>query len=174
MDVQARVDETGVVTQPSADPTAWTIEPDRVDSPEAQYALRQYIDELNRRFASGFDTTRAAPPEPGDFMPPAGVFLLVRAGGEVVGCGAVRSAGVDVAEIRRMWISPAMRGRGVGRALLAELESQSRRLGCRRVRLDTADELQEAKSLYSSAGYAEIPAYNDNAYAKHWFEKELM
>ncbi|MFD0490960.1 GNAT family N-acetyltransferase [Saccharopolyspora spinosporotrichia] len=57
--------------------------------------------------------------------------------------------------------------------MLAELERRARALGCRRVRLDTAAELHEARKLYETSGYVEIPAYNDNEYARHWFEKTL-
>lgn len=154
-------------------PMALTIEPAAVDGPEARYALQQYVAELERRFPSGFDTSRAAPPQPGAFTPPAGVFLLVRADGQVRGCGALRFEDTEVAEIRRMWIDPEVRGRGIGRSLLESLESCARAQGCVRVVLDTAGELTEAKSLYASAGYVEVPAYNDNAYAEHWFEKVL-
>ncbi|WP_460955000.1 GNAT family N-acetyltransferase [Parasphingorhabdus pacifica] len=150
-----------------------TIEPEDIDSPDARYALQQYVAELDGRFPGGFDTSKAAPPEQGDFVPPAGVFLVVRAEGVVAGCGALRSAGPGVGEIRRMWIAPEARGRGAGRLLLRELESHARSYGFRSLVLDTADELGEARSLYASAGYLEVPAYNDNAYAKHWFEKVL-
>lgn len=150
-----------------------TIEPEPIDSARSRYALDRYAAELNQRFADGFDTSRAAPPAPGDFVPPRGVFLLVRSDGEVAGCGALRTEDDGTAEIRRMWISPTLRGRGAGRMLLRALEDHARRHGCARVRLDTAAELDEAKALYTSAGYVEIPAYNDNAYARHWFEKPL-
>lgn len=150
-----------------------TIDPEPIDGADARWALEQYVAELNERFPVEFDASRAAPPDPGDFVPPAGVFLLVRSEDEVAGCGAVRIEGEGIAEIRRMWISPRLRGRGAGRTLLAALEEHARRRGCRRIRLDTAAELHEARALYSRAGYAEIPAYNDNAYARHWFEKDL-
>ncbi|MEV6234631.1 GNAT family N-acetyltransferase [Saccharopolyspora shandongensis] len=151
---------------------SFTIEPEPIDSPEAQLALGRYIEELNGRFPDGFDTSRAAPPAKDDFMPPAGDFLVVRAEGRVLGCGALRS-GDGIAEIRRMWIAPELRGRGAGRALLAALEERARLLGCSLIRLDTAAELHEARALYDSAGYREIPAYNDNQYAKHWFAKQV-
>ncbi|MER7010001.1 GNAT family N-acetyltransferase [Saccharopolyspora sp. NPDC000359] len=152
----------------------FTIDPEPIDSPDAQEALRQYVAELDRRFPDGFDTSRAAPPAKADFVPPAGVFLVVRVDDRVLGCGALRTGPGATGEIRRMWISPELRGRGAGRALLAELEAQARQLGCERVRLDTAAELREARGLYDSAGYREIPAYNDNEYARHWYEKALV
>lgn len=143
------------------------------DSDDARYAIRSYTEELVERFPAGFDTGKAAAPEPGDFSPPHGGFLLLRAGGHVRGCGAVRTDGPGVAEIRRMWVHPEMRGRGAGRALLDALEELAIDLGHERIRLDTAAELTEAGALYRSAGYVEIPAYNDNPYAAHWFEKLL-
>ena len=149
------------------------IAPEPIDSPDAQHVLGRYVAELEERFDTSFDTGRAAPPAPGDFVPPAGVFLLVRLDGRALGCGALRTETGGIGEIRRMWISAELRGQGAGRALLAELERRAEQLGCTRIRLDTAAELHEARRLYESAGYVEIPAYNDNQYAKHWFEKAL-
>ncbi|GAA2348234.1 GNAT family N-acetyltransferase [Saccharopolyspora halophila] len=151
----------------------FTIDSEPYESSEAQNVLAEYVAELEQRFPGGFDTARAAPPAKDAFIPPNGVFLLVRAGGRALGCGAVRRRESGIAEIRRMWISPALRGRGVGKALLAALEEHARELGCTEVRLDTASELTEARALYAKAGYREVPAYNDNSYAAHWFAKTL-
>ena len=149
------------------------IQPEPFDSPEAQHALAQYVAELVERFPEGFDPGRGAAPADADFTTPRGAFLLVRVDGSVLGCGGVRTTSDETAEIKRMWISPELRGRGAGRALLQRLEEQARHLGCARVRLDTAAELGEAQAMYAKAGYTEIPAYNDNPYAAHWFEKGL-
>lgn len=152
----------------------FTIDPAPYASSEAQNVLAEYVAELKQRFPGGlFETARAAPPAKDAFIPPNGVFLLVRAGGRALGCGAVRRGESGIAEIRRMWISPVLRGRGVGKALLAALEGHARELGCTEVRLDTASELTEARALYAKAGYREVPAYNDNSYAAHWFAKTL-
>jgi GNAT superfamily N-acetyltransferase len=161
--------ETGGVTTQST----FTIEPEPIDSPDARQAIDAYVAELVRRFPNGFDTGRAAPPAKDAFTPPAGIFLVVRVDDRVLGCGALRTETGGIGEIRRMWISSELRGQGAGRALLAALEDQAVQLGCERVRLDTAAELHEARALYASAGYVEIPAYNDNEYAHHWFEKTL-
>jgi len=76
-------------------------------------------------------------------------------------------------ELKRMWIAPGARGLGVGRRLLSALEGEARRRGATAVRLDTNRNLTEAIALYQSAGYVEIPAFNDERYATHWFEKQL-
>lgn len=76
------------------------------------------------------------------------------------------------AEIKRMWISPALRGKGAGRALLTSLEDHARRMGCARA-AGHCGRLAEAQALYTKAGYVEIPACNDNPHAAHWFEKTL-
>jgi ribosomal protein S18 acetylase RimI-like enzyme len=72
-----------------------------------------------------------------------------------------------------MWISPTVRGLGLGRRLLAELESRAAAHGARTVRLETNRALTEAIGLYHSAGYREVDAFNDEPYAHHWFEKTL-
>ncbi|SFS38689.1 GNAT family N-acetyltransferase [Saccharopolyspora flava] len=152
----------------------FTIAPEPFGGADARWALAQYVAELVERFPEGFDPGRGAPPDEDAFTPPKGVFLLLRRDGSVLGCGGVRTESPGTAEIKRMWISPELRGRGAGRAMLSALEEQARRLGFSRVRLDTAAELVQARAMYAKAGYAEVPAYNDNPYAAHWFEKGLL
>lgn len=108
-----------------------------------------------------------------EVSPPRGVFLLVRSEGAAVGCGAMKTLEPGVAEIKRMWIDPVVRRRGIGRRLLTALEEQAIAHGCHTVRLDTAAPLREAIGLYSRAGYVEIAPYNANPYAAHWFEKRF-
>ncbi len=72
-----------------------------------------------------------------------------------------------------MWVAGSARGLGVGRRILTELEHRARRRGATVVRLETNRQLTEAIDLYRSAGYAEVPAFNDEPYAHHWFEKRL-
>src|SRR5262249_52626807 len=76
-------------------------------------------------------------------------------------------------EIKRLWVSPDVRGLGLGRRLLAELEAWATTQGARMVRLDTNRTLTEAISLYRAAGYRDVTAFNDEPYAHHWFEKVL-
>jgi ribosomal protein S18 acetylase RimI-like enzyme len=73
-----------------------------------------------------------------------------------------------------MWVAPAVRGLGVGRRLLAELEARAAAAGARTARLETNRALPEAVQLYRSAGYREVAPFNDEPYAHHWFEKDLI
>jgi GNAT superfamily N-acetyltransferase len=155
--------------------TELRITPEPSDSELAGVLLDRYYDELAARFPEGpdvFDLARIAA-RAEEFGPPHGVFLVARRDGQAVGCGAVRMLDPDHAEIKRMWVDPAVRGLGIGRGLLSALETAAGQLGCHTVRLDTAAFLTEALPLYQSAGYAEIPAYNDNPYAAHWLEKPV-
>ena len=93
--------------------------------------------------------------------------------GEPAGCGAVKYHDGDPAEIKRMWVNETFRGLGLGRRILAELEAQAASNGVRVVRLETNDTLAEAIGLYRSAGYRQVPAFSDEPYAHHWFEKVL-
>ena len=71
-----------------------------------------------------------------------------------------------------MWVSEAVRGLGLGRRILAELEDYARGHGARAVRLETNRTLIEAVALYRSAGYREVAAFDAEPYAHHWFEKD--
>jgi ribosomal protein S18 acetylase RimI-like enzyme len=72
-----------------------------------------------------------------------------------------------------MWISPAARGLGLGRRLLGELEARAVAGGARVARMETSAVLGEALALYRSAGWVEVPAFNDEPFADHWLEKQL-
>lgn len=142
-------------------------------SEEAVAAVTAYVDEIDRRFPGGFDPGDSLLDDAHRLEPPGGVFLVVRSAGHVVGCGGVQTIGPDTGEIKRMWVAPEHRGRGVGARLLTELERRSRGLGHTVVRLDTNSELFEAVGLYRRAGYRSIGRYNDNPYPDHFFEKRL-
>src|SRR3954447_9876038 len=108
-----------------------------------------------------------------DYEAPHGKFLVVYEDGRAIACGGIRSLGNGSGEIKRMYVVPDARGRGVGARLLAQLEDEARRAGYRRLRLDTAAALAAAQGLYRSAGFHEIADYNGNPAAAHWFEKDL-
>ena len=143
------------------------------EDPASRALLEAYAAELRVRMLAGYDPTRAAPPDPADFDPPAGVFLVAFLGRDPVGCAALRTIGEEVGEIRRMYVAPRARGRGVGRRLLGSVEAAARERGHRLVRLDTSEELHEAHALYESCGYLRIDPYNENEFAARWYEKSL-
>ena len=143
-------------------------------SVEAERCLQQYYAELAARFPTGFELHADDAPAAEEIAPPGGCMIIARLFGEPVGCGAIRTLGPGVGELKRMWISPDVRGLGVGRRLLAELERAAIARKLHTVRLDTNGSLTEALHLYRTSGYREIPAYNHNPYAQHWFEKQLI
>lgn len=96
---------------------------------------------------------------PRPFVAPAGLLWLASSGDAALGCGALLQLEAGVGELKRMYVRPTARGRGVGAALLGELLARARSLGFGRLRLDTAPELLEAQSLYRRFGFAPIPQY---------------
>jgi DNA-binding MarR family transcriptional regulator len=140
---------------------------------DAQQCRDRYFSELAARFRGGFDRGSEGAAVLRQFVPPSGVLLIAWLLGEAIGCGALRTLQPGIGEIKHLWISPKMRGLGVGRRLLDDLERAARKRRMRAVRLDTNESLDEAISLYRASGYREIDPYNDNPYAHHWFEKSL-
>jgi DNA-binding MarR family transcriptional regulator/GNAT superfamily N-acetyltransferase len=140
--------------------------------PRARYCLREYFTELDRRFPGGFDPGRSLPADGPHLRPPAGLFLVALLHSEPIGCGGLKFHDRRPTEIKRMWVAESARGIGVGRRLLAELESRALR-SSPIARLDTNQALKEAIAMYRTAGYTEVPPYNDEPYAHHWFEKRL-
>jgi DNA-binding MarR family transcriptional regulator/GNAT superfamily N-acetyltransferase len=147
-----------------------TIDPSH---PHARYCVREYFSELDRRFDAGFDPANSIPALDEEMRPPAGLFLVATLGGDPIGSGALKFHGREPADLKRMWVASSARGLGVGRRLLNELENHAARHGVRSVRLETNKSLVEAISLYRSAGYAEVPAFNDEPYAHLWFAKQI-
>lgn len=139
--------------------------------PAARHCFRAYFAELGQRFDGGFDPARSLPLDDEDLIPPAGVVLVATLHSEPVGCIALKL--YPFAYVKRMWVSPSVRGLGLGRRLLASLEDWAAAHGARTLRLETNRALTEAIALYGSAGYREVEPFNDEPYAHHWFEKSL-
>lgn len=137
-------------------------------SADALSCLSHYFAELGERFEAGFDAGKSLAPTLDGFEPPDGLFLVMRRHGEPVD-GFKRDA-PGIAYLKRMWVSRDARGLGLGRRMLAELERRAASLGYRIIRLETEKSLAEAQQLYRSAGYVEVPPFND---AHHWFQKTL-
>jgi GNAT superfamily N-acetyltransferase len=147
------------------------VEPE--DSAEARQCVAAYFAELDLRFDGGFNPASGGYAGSRESPAAKARFLLMRAEGLPVGCGALKLLDGETGEIKRMWIAPEVRGRGLARRLLAALEDEARAMGIRKVRLDTNRALAEARSLYLKTGYREIDRYNDNGYADFFFEKDL-
>lgn len=147
-----------------------TVEPPTSDA--ARFCLESYFAELNRRFDAGFDPDVSVVADPDELTEPHGVLLVARLRGEPIGNGGLRFHG-DWAEIKRMWIADRVRGLGVGRRILSELEAHALQRGVHTIRLETNRNLHEAIGLYRSSGYAEIDRFSPEPYAHHWFEKRL-
>ncbi|MBQ1036290.1 helix-turn-helix domain-containing GNAT family N-acetyltransferase [Micromonospora sp. C81] len=149
------------------------IEPCPPSDPRARACLRAYARDIASRLDDGFDPALSNPVHDEALVPPAGVLLLATLNTEPIGCGAVKLHPDAPAEIKRVWVADTVRGLGVGRRLLGELERYAADRGATAVRLDTNRNLTEAIALYRAAGYREIGAYNTERYAHHWFEKQL-
>jgi DNA-binding MarR family transcriptional regulator/GNAT superfamily N-acetyltransferase len=142
-------------------------------TPDARWCIDQYIAELNTRFESGFDPSRSISADADELTPPKGGLLIARMRGRPVGCGALKFHDGAPAELKRMWVAPEVRGLGLGRRILVALEQHARERGVRALHLETNGTLTEAIALYRASGYREVPAFNSEPYAHHWFEKAL-
>jgi len=151
--------------------SAVTIETADPASADARICIEAYFRELEQRFETGFDPARTTSANPEELVPPAGLFLIARLDGRAVGCGGLKVTGRKCGEIKRMWVAPDARGLGIAQRLLDALEEHAMQLGLNTLQLDTNRALKEAHALYARNGYREIPRYNDNPYADHWFEK---
>jgi len=149
------------------------IEPVDPEHEDAKYCIAEYVSELNRRSRRGFDPSVGATALPHEVRPPSGQFFVIYLRGEPIGCGAVKHHADAPAEIKRMWIAPRARGLGLGRRLLEKLEACARTGGARLAQIETSAVLPEALALYRSAGWIEVPAFNDEPFADHWLEKTL-
>jgi DNA-binding MarR family transcriptional regulator/N-acetylglutamate synthase-like GNAT family acetyltransferase len=134
---------------------------------DARYCLNEYFRELDARFDFGFDPERSIPADS------LGLFLVARLRGRPVGCGGLKLEPRQPAYLKRMWVSPDLRGVGLGKRLLRELEERALEHGANAVQLETNRTLTEAISLYRACGYEEVEPFNDEPYAHHWFEKRL-
>jgi len=100
---------------------------------------------------------------PGKYAPPSGELLLAHREGRTVGCVALRDLGAGVCEMKRLFLDPAARGHGVGKALVATIIEAARERGYAIMRLDTAAaSMGPAVALYKSFGFREIAAYTPN------------
>ena len=139
--------------------------------PTGRALVDAMVAEVEALYGPAPDGWPSASPE--EMGPPHGGFVVLYAGQDPVAGGGVKRLAAGVAEIKRMYVVPAARGRGHARRLLTALEELGRELGYAHVRLDTGDRQPHAKALYESAGYRPVVDYNGNVRAAFWYEKEL-
>ena len=124
-----------------------------LDDPIVLELIAELNDELDEMY-----------PEPGAnhfSLPTADQFLVAWQGDEAVGCGAIRVIEPGVAEIKRMYVRPTLRGRHIGGMVLRALETTALGLGCHRLVLETGTRQVEAMALYQRHGFAEIPCWGE-------------
>jgi len=143
------------------------------DADAARHCLHAYYDELARRIAGGFEVSRSRDPQARDMVRPRGTFVVALSDGLPLGCVGLKGSGGTSAEIKRLWVSPAARGLGVARQLMAAAEDAARELGIELLRLDTNSALPEAARLYRATGWREIARFNEDPYPDLFFEKRL-
>jgi len=132
-----------------------TIAPGDVRAAESVLMLKRLTAELAARYnddgVGGFQPSYVDQPRSG--------FLVARLAGAAVGCGVYRPLEHDIGEVKRMYVDPDFRGRGIGRQLLAALEEKLVEAGFSKVRLEAGTSQPEALRLYQSMGYRRIAPY---------------
>lgn len=123
------------------------------------------VAEVQAYYADLYGGPDEAAVDPGEFAPPGGLFLVGLLDGTAVATGGWRRISDDDAEIKRMYVSPAVRRRGLSRLMLAELERAAGGAGVRRLILNTGPHQLEAIALYEQSGYQTVPGFGH--YAGH-------
>ncbi len=159
-------------------PNIELIEPETAAALDAVRGLfREYAEALGVDLAfQGFDDELAA--LPGDYAAPGGVLLLALVDGQFAGCGALRPRPdadyPNACEMKRLYVRRAFRRFGLGRALAQALIDRGTRAGYSTMLLDTLDDMEVARGLYTSLGFEEIPPYYFNPIAgAHYLKVEL-
>jgi GNAT superfamily N-acetyltransferase len=125
------------------------------DDPVAQQLIGRVQQEYVRRYG-GPD---GAVVTPGEFSPPTGVFLVAQVDGVPAGCGAWRALDDGRAEMKRVYVEPGFRRRGLAQVLIDALEADAARAGIRSLELNTGPEQPEALALYAALGYSPVPGF---------------
>ncbi len=136
-----------------------TVAPEPFDSADA----RRLVEALDAHLASRYTPEQRFGPnlKPAQIAPGLGTFVMARMDGRPVGCGAVRLLDPTTVEVKRMFVEPEVRGRGIAKEILAKLEGAGRELGARRAVLETGVYQDEAIGLYRRAGYREVECWGE-------------
>jgi GNAT superfamily N-acetyltransferase len=150
------------------------FEPAQVDAGPGAELTRLMRDEIAEIY-EGLDFNSPDMPKAGasELSPPTGAFIVGWLDGEPVCCGGVKRLPDGTCELKRMYVAPSVRGRGVARGLLHELEQIARQRGYEVARLDTGPKQPHAQALFESAGYVAIENFNGNPMATFFGEKRL-
>ncbi|MCO6004481.1 GNAT family N-acetyltransferase [Actinoallomurus purpureus] len=158
--------------------TSWTLAPEPVESLGAIRLRREYYADVAGRYwkrpVTSAEVDKGLAGDGAELLtPPTGQFVVGRHGGEAAACGGILMLDAGTAELTRVYLRPAFRGRKGAGLLLEFLEEEARLLGARRMVLNTRLDLVEARSLYVRHGYAEIPAYCTGPYVEICYGKDL-
>jgi GNAT superfamily N-acetyltransferase len=149
------------------------IRREQPDGAASQTLFAEYMELVRERLGGDFVPTEAIFATVEDFDGPGTAWLVLYEGERAVACGGLRPLEPGVGEIKRMFVTAGERGRGHGRALLAELEGLARAAGFQRVRLLTTEVLREARLLYGSVGYRPVGVATFDGRIDLWLEKRL-
>jgi GNAT superfamily N-acetyltransferase len=130
------------------------------------------VDEVSELYGR-IDVPGAPTATPADFSPPGGGFVVLFDEGRAVAGGGIKRLDDEACEIKRMYVVPEARGRGVARELLVALEDEARALGYAVAKLDTGPQQPHAERMYRAAGYEETGNFNANPFASFWGQKRL-
>lgn len=125
------------------------------EDPSAQYL----VEKVQQEYVARYGGRDAAPVDPADFRPPAGLFLVAEVDGVPAGCGAWRAYPNGGVEVKRVYVEPAYRRRGLAQRLMAALEESAAAAGHGSVVLNTGQQQPEAIALYAALGYLPVPGY---------------
>jgi GNAT superfamily N-acetyltransferase len=154
-------------------PEEITVRAEAADSLIAARLVDAMVTEMDQLYGQEPGRGVGSSASPADFSPPTGAFLVIYADGKPVAGGGLKRDEDGVAEIKRMYVVPDARRRGLGQRLLEALEDRARELGYARIRLDTGERQPHARAMYERAGYHPIENYNGNSMASFWGEKIL-
>jgi GNAT superfamily N-acetyltransferase len=137
------------------------VAPEAFESPDAQHLIAALDEHLSSRYAA---EERFGPNlKPAHLAQGLGTFVIARADGRAVGCGAVRKLDDATAEVKRMYVEPGLRGHGVGMRILEALEAAALEMGTRRLVLETGIYQAEAIALYRKAGFKPVACWGEYA-----------
>ncbi len=147
---------------------------------QAGALIREYLEWLNERlrrdYGIEFDVeamVQSDLSDPDKFHPPDGRFYLAYYRDQIAGVGCLKKLEKGVGEVQRMYVPPAFRGKGIGRAIVNRLISDARSVGYRQLKLESLEFLDAAHSLYQSAGFREINPYADNSMESYQVAEQL-